>query len=43
MPKVGNKEYSYTKKGIASAKSDAKKKGMPVKMGYNKGGMAKKK
>ncbi len=31
MPKVGNKKYSYTKKGMAAAKKAAKKKGMKVK------------
>jgi hypothetical protein len=43
MPKVGNKEYSYTKKGMAAAKADAKKTGTPMKMGYNKGGKVAKK
>ncbi len=31
MPKVGNKKYSYTKKGMAAAKKAAKKKGVKVK------------
>ena len=30
MPKVGSKHYSYTPKGMAKAKADAKKKGMQV-------------
>ena len=34
MPKVGNKHYSYTKKGMAKAKAAAKKKG--VKVSYKK-------
>ena len=33
MPKVGNKHYSYTPKGMAKAKADAKKKGKKVKYG----------
>ena len=43
MPMVGKKEYPYTKKGMAQAKTVAKKEGKPVKKksGYNKGGMAK--
>jgi hypothetical protein len=32
MPKVGKKEYPYTKKGMAMAKADAKKTGKPMKM-----------
>tara|TARA_B100001059_G_C17484047_1_gene403081 strand:+ start:311 stop:421 length:111 start_codon:yes stop_codon:yes gene_type:complete len=31
MPKVGNKTYSYTSKGIAAAKKEAKKKNKKVK------------
>ena len=34
MPRVGNKKYSYTKKGMAKAKAAAKKKG--VKVSYKK-------
>jgi hypothetical protein len=30
MPKVGGKHYSYTKKGKAAAKRDAKKRGLKV-------------
>ena len=30
MPKVGNKHYAYTKKGMAKAKSAAKKSGKKV-------------
>ena len=33
MPKVGNKHYAYTKKGMAKAKADAKKKGKKVTYG----------
>lgn len=33
MPKVGNKHYAYTPKGMAKAKADAKKKGKKVKYG----------
>jgi len=36
MPKVGNKHYDYTPKGIAMAKNAAKKKG--VKLKYGSGG-----
>ena len=38
MPKVGNKEFSYSKKGMAAAKAEAKKTGKPMKMGKNKKG-----
>tara|TARA_Y100000310_G_C20679843_1_gene815262 strand:- start:838 stop:945 length:108 start_codon:yes stop_codon:yes gene_type:complete len=31
MPRVGNKKYSYTKKGKAAAKSCAKKTGKKVR------------
>ena len=31
MPKVGKKNFSYTKKGQQAAKQYAKKTGMPVK------------
>ena len=41
MPMVGKKEYSYTPKGIAMAKAEAKKSGKPMKRGYVHGGMAK--
>jgi len=34
MPMVGNKKYSYTKKGMAAAKKAAKKTGK--KMSYRK-------
>lgn len=34
MPMVGNKKYSYTKKGMAAAKKAAKKTGK--KMSYGK-------
>jgi hypothetical protein len=36
MPKVGNKEFSYSKKGMAAAKAEAKKTGKPMKMGKGK-------
>ena len=36
MPKVGKKEYPYTKKGKAQATAAAKSKGMPVKYGKKK-------
>lgn len=36
MPKVGKKEYGYTKKGMAMAKAEAKKTGKPMKMGKGK-------
>jgi len=31
MPKVGGKQYSYTKSGRAAAKRASKRTGMPVK------------
>jgi hypothetical protein len=31
MPKVGKKEYSYTAKGMAKAKKEAKRKGLKIK------------
>jgi hypothetical protein len=31
MPKVGKKEFPYTKKGMAMAKAEAKKVGAKVK------------
>ena len=36
MPKVGNKKYAYTKKGVAAAKAAAKKAGMKVATTKNK-------
>jgi len=36
MPKVGKKEYPYTKKGMAMAKAAAKKSGKKMKMGKGK-------
>jgi hypothetical protein len=30
MPKVGKKEFPYTKKGMAMAKAEAKKQGKPM-------------
>lgn len=33
MPKVGSKEYSYTRGGMAAAKREAKKTGKPMKVG----------
>ena len=42
MPKVGNKHYPYTPKGMAMAKTAAKKKVMKMTKGYKKGGYAKK-
>ena len=30
MPRVGNKKYSYTKKGMAKAKAAAKRKGVKI-------------
>ena len=45
MPIVGKKKFSYTRKGLAEAKAEAKKtgKGISMKKGYKKGGVAKKK
>ena len=45
MPTVGRKKFSYTRKGVAEAKAEAKKtgKGISMKKGYKKGGVAKKK
>jgi hypothetical protein len=31
MPKVGKKEFPYTAKGMAMAKAEAKKRGVPMK------------
>jgi hypothetical protein len=44
MPMVNGKEYSYSKKGIAMAKKDAKKSGkkMVMKKGPKKMSMMKK-
>lgn len=36
MPTVGNKKYSYTKKGMTAAKKAAKKKGMKISYGKKK-------
>ena len=37
MPKVGKKHYSYSPKGRAAAKRDAKKRGLKVKSAYGGG------
>ena len=31
MPKVGSKTYSYSKKGVAAAKKEAKRTGKPMR------------
>lgn len=36
MPTVGNKKYSYTKEGMASARKAAQKKGMKISYGKKK-------
>ena len=36
MPKVGKKEFPYTKAGMAAAKKEAKKSGKPMKKGNKK-------
>lgn len=36
MPKVGKKEYSYTAKGMAMAKAEAKRTGKKMKSGKKK-------
>ena len=36
MPKVGKKEFPYTKKGMAMAKAEAKKSGKKMKYGKKK-------
>lgn len=36
MPKVGKKEFPYTKKGMAMAKAAAKKSGKKMKYGKKK-------
>lgn len=36
MPKVGKKEFPYTKKGMAMAKEEAKKSGKKMKYGKKK-------
>lgn len=38
MPKVGSKNYPYSKKGMAQAKADAKKRGVAVSYGKKKSG-----
>ena len=40
MPKVGKRHFAYTKKGVSAAKSLAKKKGLPLKVGKKKGKMS---
>jgi hypothetical protein len=37
MPKVGKKEFPYTKQGMAMAKEEAKKTGKPMKKAAKKG------
>jgi hypothetical protein len=37
MPKVGNKEFGYTKSGMAQAKAYAKKSGKKMTMPKKKG------
>lgn len=36
MPKVGNKHYAYTAKGMAKAKAAAKKSGKKVSYGKSR-------
>ena len=36
MPKVGKKEFPYTKKGMEMAKAEAKKTGKPMKKAKGK-------
>lgn len=36
MPKVGKKEFPYTKAGMAAAKKESKKSGKPMKKGNKK-------
>jgi len=36
MPKVGKKQFPYTKAGMKAAKEAAKKSGKPMKMGKKK-------
>jgi len=36
MPKVGKKEFSYSKAGMKAAKMEAKKTGKPMKMDKSK-------
>jgi hypothetical protein len=43
MPKVGKKEFSYSPKGMAMAKAEAKKKGMKMVSKQAKGSVRKKK
>lgn len=37
MPRVGNKHFSYSPKGRAAARKEAKRKGMRVQMGKKYG------
>lgn len=41
MPKVGKKEFPYTKKGMKMAKAEAKKTGKPMKKAAMKKGSRK--
>jgi hypothetical protein len=41
VPKVGKKEFSYTSKGMAMAKKEAKKTGMKMKTGKKAKGRGK--
>ena len=36
MPKVGNKEFPYTPKGMAAAKAESQNMGIPVNDGANR-------
>ena len=36
MPKVGGKEFPYTKKGMEMAKAESKKSGKPMKKAKKK-------
>lgn len=36
MPKVGKKEFPYTKAGMAAAKKESKKSGKPMKKAKKK-------
>lgn len=41
MPKVGNKEFPYTKTGKKAAKKESKKTGKSMTSAYSKGGKVK--
>jgi|TARA_R110000824_G_scaffold6193_2_gene28567 hypothetical protein len=41
MPQVGNKHFGYGPAGVAKAKKEAARTGIPMKTGYHAGGKVK--